>query len=154
MDKVLVAPCCYPIPGDRIVGIPISSGNTRIHRDTCIKTSTDIIASGGVSMDVHWKEPKGKSNDYLAAIQLYGTDEKGLLEEIVNIISQGFGINMKQMEMNTSGKTIEARFLLYVNGIEMLNGLIRTLAKHKHITEARRFLDIHNFFHYDDLEEE
>jgi (p)ppGpp synthase/HD superfamily hydrolase len=113
----------------------------------CVKTKRDIAASGGVSMDVRWKNNKGKSNEYLAAIQLFGTDEKGLLDEIVNVISHSFEINMKQIEMNAYGKTIEARVLLYINGVEMLNGLIRSLANVEYITEVRRILDIHKYFH-------
>jgi GTP pyrophosphokinase len=147
MDNVKISHCCYPVPGDPIIGVPISNEKTKIHHMDCVKTKRDIAASGGVSMDVRWKNNKGKSNEYLAAIQLFGTDEKGLLDEIVNVISHSFEINMKQIEMNAYGKTIEARVLLYINGVEMLNGLIRSLANVEYITEVRRILDIHKYFH-------
>ncbi len=146
MNKVLIASCCYPIPGDRIVGIPIHNKLTRIHRQSCPKSSTDIVSFGGVSMDVRWKDPESPVKAYLAGIEIYGADHKGLLEEIAQVISQDFDINMKQMGMNASGKMMDAKFLLYVSGKKMLMRLIKELKKNKYITDIKRISNVGESF--------
>ncbi len=147
MDKVLIASCCYPIPGDRIVGIPIHNNLTRIHRQSCPKSSTDIVGAGGVAMDVNWKDQESPTKSYLAGIEIYGADHKGLLEEIVQVVSRDFDINMKQMGMNASGKMLDAKFLLYVNGKKMLNRLMKELKKNKYIADIKRISNIRECFY-------
>ena len=150
MSAILVPSCCYPIPGDEIVGVPIQNNLIRIHRVNCPDFSSDSGRFGGVAKTLHWKNSHSELKTYLAAIEFYGTDSKGLLQGILKAINTNFAIDMKQIIIRADGKTLKARLLVYTNGTIMLDKLMKIIKKYKGITEVNRITAIRDYFEIKD----
>lgn len=82
------APCCQPIPGDRIVGTSSDRDNLVVHRNSCSQVQN---VKGADLFSVGWK-----LDDELHAhhIILYGKEEPGALHRITRIISN-LGVNIQ-----------------------------------------------------------
>ena len=135
-SEIKIAKCCNPIPGDDVIGFIDKDESISIHRTTCANASELMSRYGNNIVKTKWRE-KG-TLQVLTGIKLYGNDKFGLIKEIIGIITEELGINIKSFTLNTDNDLFEGEALLYITSIEHLNHVIKQLQKVEGINKIYR----------------
>jgi GTP pyrophosphokinase len=136
-----LAQCCNPIPGDNVVGF-VSDGiesegeQIIIHRKTCPEAIKLMSSRGDDIIQATWNRFKVLS--YLTHLYLRGFDRQGMANQITNIISNEYGINMRSINMDAHDGIFEGHLYLYIHNTDNLNTLISKLLKLKGIDTVTR----------------
>lgn len=80
-----IAKCCNPVPGDLIEGYITKGRGVAIHRSDC----NNIKSQEGYDqrlIEVEWDD-NNTSKDYVANIDIYGFNRPGILNDVLQIIS-------------------------------------------------------------------
>lgn len=80
-----IAKCCNPVPGDLIEGYITKGRGVAIHRSDC----NNIKSQDGYNerlIDVEW-DGQDNYKDYVAEIDIYGLNRSGLLNDVIQILS-------------------------------------------------------------------
>ncbi|MCO7175610.1 RelA/SpoT family protein [Sporolactobacillus kofuensis] len=86
VDNLLVrlARCCNPVPGDAIVGYITRGRGVTIHRIDCPNIKNEEHQR---LMNVEWENNESKSKAYNVDIEIMGYDRSGLLNEVLQCVS-------------------------------------------------------------------
>ncbi len=87
-----MAPCCSPVPGDRIVGLRVPDRGIEVHRIDCPRLAT---AEDGEWVDLKWA-PDAASGT--ARIEVVVMNEPGALAQVTAILSQQ-GANIVNLQL-------------------------------------------------------
>ena len=141
--EFVMAECCEPIPGDRVVGYrDPQSGRIIVHKSTC-DTLIRLAAQFGDNIikeeDIKWSQQKAVS--YLASIEIRGIDRTGIILDLTKLITQDFSINMRAITMQSHDGIFEGTISIYVQDIESLNVLLDNIRKIKGIDRVKRLLN-------------
>ncbi len=133
-----LARCCNPISGDAVFGFVTVGKGITIHRINCPNARQMLSKFNYRVIDVEWRRTD-ENKTYLTTIQVTGSDEVGILNNITSVISSDFKVNMVSVKVDTAkdGK-FDARFKLSVRDTKHLDGLIRRLQKIKGVRKAVR----------------
>jgi len=140
--KYKIAKCCNPIPGDDVIGINMTGKPISIHRTNCPEAISLMSTFGKQIIKAKWNF--GERVGFLAGIQISGTDTLGLVNNITNIISDNYGINMRSIQFVTSGSFAEGTIILYVNDSKSLNKLMKNIRKLRGVEKVDRIDRIQN----------
>ncbi|MGT2926534.1 RelA/SpoT family protein [Streptococcus cuniculipharyngis] len=80
-----IAKCCNPVPGDKIDGYITKGRGVAIHRSDC----NNIKSQDGYNerlIEVEWDNQDGHK-EYVAEIDIYGLNRSGLLNDVIQILS-------------------------------------------------------------------
>lgn len=135
-EEYLIANCCQPIPGDEVIGFVDFKGNVEVHKRKCPRILRISSRQGDRLLTAHWKTHKMKS--FLAIIVVEGVDRHALLNEITNLISNDYGVNMKGLWVEVSDGIFSGEIKLYVPHVKELNDVIVKIGSIKGITSVRR----------------
>ena len=97
--EFVVAECCKPIPGDKVVGFrDPQSGKIIVHKATCEELNRLASQFGRniIKDEIKWSQHKAVS--YLSTIELRGIDRTGILLDLANVISRDFSIDIRGIE--------------------------------------------------------
>jgi GTP pyrophosphokinase len=141
--KFVMAECCSPIPGDRVVGYRNpESGDIIVHKSTC-DALIKLAAQHGENIikeeDIRWSQQKAVS--YLATVEIYGVDRPSIILDLTKIITADFSINMRAISVQSHDGIFEGSISLYVQDIESLNMLLDKIRKIKGIERVKRLMN-------------
>jgi len=135
----IFADCCRPIPGDDVLGYVDESEKVIVHKRQC-KVAAKLKSSFGERIvSVDWATHKILS--FVEALEIRGIDKKGVLIEILKIISDGYGVNIKKMNIETDAGIFVGHFYIYVHDTEDINNLCKNIIKIKEINSVQRIQD-------------
>jgi GTP pyrophosphokinase len=120
-----LAPCCHPVPGDRIVGLRRPGAGVEVHAIDCLKLASGVDADW---VDLSWENPTDGAVGRLRA-ELY--NRPGTLAEMAGIFGKNHA-NVVNLEMTQR----ENPFHTYVVDLE-----VRDLAHLTRIISALRASD-------------
>ena len=120
-QKYIVADCCNPIPGDEIMGVQRGLTLT-VHRFDCPHLK-DFANSHDVDI-VKIKWVKQEEQAFLVQIKLTGYDRLGLLNDITQVLSKEFELNIRTLHFDTTEKYFEGLVDLYIIDLDHLNNLM------------------------------
>jgi len=109
------ATCCNPIPGNEIIGIKKSNESDIIfiHDKNCLTANTEIKL-GAKKITVNWTSYKAIS--VLKKIKIIGTDEPGILQKIIRIISADLYVKLKSINYDIKDTNLFTIIIeLYIN---------------------------------------
>ena len=135
-SEISIAKCCNPIPGDDVIGFIDKDENISIHRTTCSNAAELMSRYGNNIVKTKWRE-KG-TLQVLTGIKMYGNDKFGLIKEIISIITDELGINIRSFSINTDNDLFDGEAILYVTSIEHLNHVIKQLQKVEGMSKVYR----------------
>ena len=99
--------CCNPIPGDEVFGFITNDKGVVVHTTNC-RNAMHLQANFAYrSVKAVWEVHEEK--DYLTGISFSGTDNKGLLGEIVSLISHQSKINMKSLTFDSNSGILKGK---------------------------------------------
>ena len=138
IDDVLyhTANCCYPIPGDDLMGFITRGKGVAIHRRDCHNLDSSLTDTGRI-VEVDWE----RSEDLAYARIVVVTENRpGIIATLSSIISDD-NINIAHLEANTSSQERKARvtFVLEVHDRRQLNGVVRAINQAEGVLSIRRY---------------
>lgn len=129
-----IAKCCNPVPGDAIEGYITKGRGVAIHRSDC----NNIKGQEGYEqrlIEVEWEESTASSSqEYMAEVDIYGLNRSGLLNDVLQILS-----NMtKNISRVNAQPTKDMKFVnIHVSfGIPNLNTLTTVVDKIKVVPDV------------------
>lgn len=131
-----VADCCYPIPGDNIVGFINENGEVIIHKKTCQEAVNLAAIHGDRIVNAKWS--KNTISSFLARIRVFGTDRIGILNELTKYTTLVLNINIRKVSIATHDGIFEGYIDCYVRSTEDLDTLMGHIRKIKGIESVTR----------------
>nr|PZN75064.1 MAG: guanosine-3',5'-bis(diphosphate) 3'-diphosphatase [Pseudomonadota bacterium] len=120
---VTYARCCYPIPGDEIIGFMSSGRGIVIHRTTCGNLA-EYRKQPSKWIPVNWKN--NVEGEFLSEIQVRTLDRVGLLAEVAGKISATH-TNIDHVRVDTEGDSSVLLFRLKVKDRKQLAHVLRSI---------------------------
>jgi guanosine-3',5'-bis(diphosphate) 3'-pyrophosphohydrolase len=129
--------CCNPIPGDDVFGFVTVSDGIKIHRTNC-PNATKLMSSFGYRiLKAKWTSQKQLA--FLTGLRITGIDEVGLINNLTQVISYDFKVNMRSITVDSDQGIFNGTIMIYVNDTKHLEDLIDRLKQVQGISEVVRF---------------
>ena len=129
--------CCNPIPGDDVFGFITVNDGIKIHRTNCPNAAKLMSNYGYRIVKAKWTSQKELA--FLTGLQIVGFDDMGLINNITQVISNDFKVNMRSITVDSNEGIFEGTIMVYVNNTEHLENLIRRLKQVPGVTQVSRF---------------
>ena len=140
--QFVMAECCKPIPGDKVVGYrDPATGNIIVHKATCDELNRLAAQFGRniVKEEIKWSQHKAKS--YLVTVELRGIDRMGILLDLAKVVSGDFSINIREINIHSHDGIFEGSISLYVKDAESLYAVMDRLRGIKGIESVKRTMN-------------
>ena len=137
-----IAPCCKPIPGDKVVGYrDPATGNIIVHKAACdgLNRLASQFGRNIVKEEIKWSQHKAMS--YLVTTELRGIDRQGILLDLAKVVSDDFNINIREVNIHSHDGIFEGSISLYVKDAEGLNAVMDKLRKIKGLESVKRMIN-------------
>ena len=136
IKKFKIAQCCKPIPGDDVLGYIDEDNHIIIHKRQCPIATKLKSSYGNRIIAAEWDSLK--SLPFLVSLQIEGIDDKGLLNEITQVISQRLNVNIHKVSMESNDGIFEGKFQLYVHDVNDVKTISANLRKIKNVKSVSR----------------
>jgi len=120
-----LAPCCNPVPGDKVFGFLTINDGIKIHRNNCPNAKTMLANYAYRVINAKWANQKKES--FLTGIHFTGIDDLGIVQNITRIISEQQHVNMKSISFDSNDGIFEGKIMLYVSDTIHLSSLVEKL---------------------------
>lgn len=140
--QFVIAECCKPIPGDKVVGYrDPATGNIIVHKANCdeLNRLASQFGKNIVKDEIKWSQHKAMS--YLVTVELRGLDRMGLLLDLAKVVSGDFNINIREVNIHSHDGIFEGGISLYVRDTESLHAIMDRLRKIKGIESVKRTIN-------------
>ncbi|MCI4670088.1 MAG: RelA/SpoT family protein [Bacteroidia bacterium] len=137
ISKPVLANCCRPLHGEEILGFA-DGDKIIIHRPGCPKAISLMASFGSRIVKAQWAE-EGKDVEFLAAIRIVGHDKKGMLNEMIKIISLQMKRNIRKVTIESVDGLFEGIFKVFVRNVDELDEMMGKLEKLPNVHRASRF---------------
>jgi len=131
-----LADCCHPIPGDDVLGYVDEKEMINVHKRQCPVAAKLKSSYGERLISVDWATHKVLS--FVEVLEVKGIDKKGVLIEILKVISEEYNVNINKMHIETDAGIFVGRFYIYVHDTEDINILCKNIIKIKEINSVQR----------------
>ncbi len=131
-----LAKCCNPIPGDEVIGYLSTDEHVIIHKTGCKEVEKFLSSHGDRIIAAEWT--RFKKHSYLTRLRLEGFDRLGIVNEVTNVISKQYSINMRSVKFDTHEGIFEGDLFIYIHSAEDLTNLIANLEKIRGIDRVSR----------------
>ena len=127
--------CCSPLPGDDVLGFVNEDEEVVLHKVNCPIAMRLKSAYGSRLVVTEWG---GSSSKFMATLAIDGLDRLGMLEDIIDLVSRKFGINIRSMNISTSQEVFHCDMSFFVDKAETVNNLCDNLLNVKGVQFAKR----------------
>ncbi len=139
---VHLAQCCYPLPGDAIIGLPTPDKGMVVHRCECQMLRRNR-ENANTLLEVNWQQIHPEN--YLVPITLTAHDRSGLLRDVAAVVADA-GINMVSVNSmsRASLKKAEITATLEIaadaHALDKIERIMRRLRQVKTVVSVERAL--------------
>lgn len=133
-ERIDLAKCCKPVPGDLIAGFVTNCQGVRVHSTRCpefIKLSEE---SPDKIVDAQWKGEKG---EFEAEIEVLAIDRQALLVDLSVAISNAC-IDLSSSRQKVAANLVSAYFSFKFSDCSQLDLVIKSLEQVEGVIEAKR----------------
>lgn len=127
--------CCSPLPGDDVLGFVNEDEEVVLHKVSCPIATRLKSAYGSRLVVTQWG---GSSSNFMSVIEIDGIDRMGILEEIVDLVSKKFHINIRSMNISTKQEVFHCEMSFFVDTARTVDNLCDSLLHIKGIKFAKR----------------
>jgi GTP pyrophosphokinase len=127
-----LAPCCHPLPGDRIIGLRKHGEGVEVHSIDCLRLANGVDADW---VDLSWGE---RSKGAVGRLRIVLYHRPGTLAEMATIFAQNRAnvINLELTQRDDPFHTYEVD--LEVNDLAHLTRIVSALRASEAVAEAER----------------
>ena len=93
---VTYAKCCYPLPGDTVIGHLSAGKGIVVHRDTCKNLLAEMRDAPEKCIALNWD--KDVEQEFTAALRIELVNKRGVLATLANVVSE-LGSNIDTIDM-------------------------------------------------------
>lgn len=131
-EKIKIARCCNPLPGDNIIGYKTSKRKTSIHKADCQNLS--LLPKNKITA-ITWSK---KIQDYRTSIKVNARDRPGLLNDILSKLAENQAIiNTTQTKINKNN-TANCEFEVKIKNPKQLEKIIKEIETIPYIYSVTR----------------
>ena len=127
--KYVIATCCNPIPGDKVIGFLATDGTVTVHKSSCANANSIASKFGDRIVVPKWEHAKTQNLSFLVRLSLKGFDRIGMINDITRYISFVMSVNIRKFCLGTEDGVFEGYIDLYVHEMNDLDKLIKRLQK-------------------------
>ena len=127
--KYVIATCCNPIPGDKVIGFLATDGTVTVHKSSCPNANSIASKFGDRIVVPKWEHAKTQNLSFLVRLSLKGFDRIGMINDITRYISFVMSVNIRKFCLGTEDGVFEGYIDLYVHEMNDLDKLIKRLQK-------------------------
>ncbi|GAB4388773.1 MAG: bifunctional (p)ppGpp synthetase/guanosine-3',5'-bis(diphosphate) 3'-pyrophosphohydrolase [Thermodesulfovibrionales bacterium] len=138
VDDVLyhTAKCCFPVPGDDLVGFITRGKGVAVHRADCLNLERLAVDEARL-VEVEW-EPEADTVSH-ARLVVETVDKPGMLANLSSLISAA-DVNISHLEANsTQEKTARIIFILEVRDKSQLKTIVRNIMQTEGVLNVKRY---------------
>jgi guanosine-3',5'-bis(diphosphate) 3'-pyrophosphohydrolase len=136
--SVQYAPCCKPIPGDRIVGYLGRGEGLVVHADDCPTGKRLLLRDGERFLEVEWADETVRSFDTTVIVTV--TNGKGVLARVASSIAAAEAdITHVDMGDEPAQTATDIRFSVAVRDRQHLADVLRSLKRTTSVIKAQRY---------------
>ncbi len=120
-QKIKLAKCCSPLPGDEIIGLKTTKRKISVHRIDC----PQLEKQEGKTIRVDWHDKPGY---YSTAVMVKATDRIGLLKDLLAAFSRAQANVLSTNARALSGNNVVCTFEIKLKDLkqfEQISGLLR-----------------------------
>jgi GTP pyrophosphokinase len=145
-ESIVAASCCNPVRGDEILGFE-QDGKIRIHRIGCQEAIRLMSQYGNRIVRVRWTDQpiaadaseEEKKFAFLTGIKVVGYDKKGMLSDLVRVISKRMKLNIRKVTIESRDGLFDGLFDVYVRDAEELESLLERLRNVQNVSMVSRY---------------
>ncbi|MBN1598330.1 MAG: bifunctional (p)ppGpp synthetase/guanosine-3',5'-bis(diphosphate) 3'-pyrophosphohydrolase [Bacteroidales bacterium] len=134
--EYVIARCCNPIPGDKVIGIRDELDQINVHKTNCPEAARMSSGQGHRLVNVQWTTHKFYS--FLVKIAISGTDRFGIYNDITTTITKQLNVNIRNINLESHDGIWEGTMECYVHNTKDLNLLIMNIGKIKGVETVKR----------------
>jgi GTP pyrophosphokinase/guanosine-3',5'-bis(diphosphate) 3'-pyrophosphohydrolase len=131
------APCCSPIPGDRIVGVPTAGEGMVIHTIDC-ETLAAREEDADSWVDLGWTETARQSALAVGRITASVQNGRGVLAQLTKIIAENEGDILNIKAAQRQADFFDVVFDIQVTDAKHLTNILAALRTSKSVREVER----------------
>lgn len=131
----LMDTCCSPMPGDDVLGFVDDDENVVLHRVDCPKAMRLKTAFGNRLVATRWE---GSAASFTARVDIEGLDRRGILGDIVALVSTKCGFDIRSVQIEASGEVFRCTMTLLADSAPTIGRLCDKLVKIKGVKSAVR----------------
>lgn len=131
-----LAPCCNPIPGDKVVGFQMPNNEIVIHQTNCPTAIEQMSKFGNRIIKAKWRKEQNVA--FLSGIRLSGFDKKGMLRDILDIVTAQLNLNIRSLHIETKDNVFTGTLMFYIENVQALNEMIEKLEKIDNLEKIER----------------
>ena len=125
---MVCAKCCYPVPGDAIIGLMSPGKGLVLHRATCTNVLHNKRGKSEIIL-VNWSDNQTSSQEYSAAIRIVVPHQRGVLATLASQIAQ-MGSNIENVSLDDQGASnVAITFIISVPNKNQLDKVMRRLSR-------------------------
>ncbi len=130
-----LADCCQPIPGDEVLGFVTDDNQVEVHSLSCPRALALKASYGPRIVTTRWEEGTGR---FLAHVHIEGVDRQGILMELVQIISESMGLDLRKVDIEASEEVFHCDLNVRISDANAVQDLCRRMLKVEGVTSASR----------------
>ena len=127
--------CCSPLPGDDVLGFVNEDEEVVLHKVSCPIAMRLKSAYGPRLVVTKWGR---NSSSFVATLAIDGLDRHGILEDLIEVVSRKFNINITSMSISANQEVFHCDMSFNVDSAETVNNLCERLLHVKGVKFAKR----------------
>lgn len=120
-SNFVTASCCSPIPGDDTLGYITDDQKVEVHILDCPRAQVLKAGFGPRIVATKWENAGAK---FMARIHIEGIDRRGILQELISLISSHLAIDIRKLDIEASAEVFTCDLWVKVVSVDAVNTLI------------------------------
>lgn len=140
VDNLLIrfARCCNPVPGDDIIGYITRGRGVSVHRTDCANIPNAEQEEKERLIEVEWAEQV--EANYSVEIEITGHDRRGLLNEVLQVVSESKTIMSAVSGRSDKNKLAQIHMTIMIRNTDHLAQVVEKIKRIKDIYSVQRIM--------------
>ncbi|MBN1968873.1 MAG: bifunctional (p)ppGpp synthetase/guanosine-3',5'-bis(diphosphate) 3'-pyrophosphohydrolase [Candidatus Delongbacteria bacterium] len=134
-ENIKYGDCCFPLPGDKVIGVLDEESVLVVHRSDCQNLSH--ISSDKI-FSLNWETEK--SDSFVTRIRVISEDRKGLLFDLAKVL-QDSNVDLRDFNMKIKETLVITDCIATVNNLSHYSRIRKKLSKIDGVIRVSRSLD-------------
>lgn len=133
---MVIAKCCHPLPGDRIIGMIDESNEIIVHRRDCGQFRSMIGQHNLNLVDVDWSMIQ--SQEFEAELRIIADYREDILNDVTSAIIESEDTGIRGISFETKNDVFISQVAVSIAGLDHLHMLVSKLLKVEGIKSVER----------------
>lgn len=131
----IIDDCCKPIPGDDVVGFVNDDEQVVLHKTACPNAMRFKATFGSRLVATRWGSIAEK---FLVTISIDGLDRRGLLADVIQVLTNELGINIRGLNIYTENEVFHCKLSVKIDTSDTVNNICARLRQIKNVKSVNR----------------